>query len=83
MARENEDLFLAELAENRKELPCTLFNIGNNQLMKMSGFVSATAQQVGKINLGMQPVDVEHTHADTNRPKLPLTKNHKWVSKTA
>lgn len=83
MARENEDLFLAELAENRKELPCTLFNIGNNQLMKMSRFVSATAQQVGKINLGMQPVDVEHTHADTNRPKLPLTKNHKWVSKTA
>ena len=53
------------------EIPYTLFNIGNNQPIELSRFISAiesaTGKQAEKISLGMQPGDVERTYADTER----------------
>lgn len=53
------------------EIPYTLFNIGNNQPIELSWFISAiesaTGKQTKKISLGMQPGDVERTYADTDR----------------
>lgn len=53
------------------EIPYTLFNIGNNQPIELSRFISAiesaTEKQAEKISLGMQPGDVERTYADTGR----------------
>ena len=53
------------------EIPYTLFNIGNNQPIELSHFISAiesaTGKQAEKISLGMQPGDVERTYADTDR----------------
>lgn len=53
------------------DIPYTLFNIGNNQPIELSRFISAietaTGQQAEKISLGMQPGDVERTYADTDR----------------
>ncbi len=53
------------------EIPYTLFNIGNNQPIELSRFISAiesaTGKQAEKISLGMQPGDVERTYADTDR----------------
>ena len=53
------------------DIPYTLFNIGNNQPIVLSRFISAiesaTGKQAEKISLGMQPGDVERTYADTDR----------------
>lgn len=53
------------------EIPYTLFNIGNNQPIELSRFISAiesaTGKQAEKVSLGMQPGDVERTYADTDR----------------
>lgn len=53
------------------DIPYTLFNIGNNQPIELSRFISAiesaTGKQAEKISLGMQPGDVERTYADTGR----------------
>ena len=53
------------------EIPYTLFNIGNNQPIELSRFISAietaTGKQALRISLGMQPGDVERTYADTER----------------
>lgn len=53
------------------DIPYTLFNIGNNQPIELSRFISAiesaTGKQAEKISLGMQPGDVERTYADTDR----------------
>lgn len=53
------------------DIPYTLFNIGNNQPIELSRFISAietaTGKEAEKISLGMQPGDVERTYADTDR----------------
>ena len=53
------------------DIPYMLFNIGNNQPIELSRFISAieaaTGKQAEKISLGMQPGDVERTYADTDR----------------
>ena len=53
------------------DIPYTLFNIGNNQPIELSRFISAietaTGKQAERISLGMQPGDVERTYADTER----------------
>ena len=53
------------------EIPYSLFNIGNNQPIELSRFISAIETATGKTaeknNLGMQPGDVERTYADTAR----------------
>lgn len=53
------------------QVPYTLFNIGNNQPIKLARFIAAieaaTGKQAHKISLGMQPGDVERTYADTER----------------
>jgi len=53
------------------KIPYTLFNIGNNQPIELSRFITAieaaTGQQAEKKSLGMQPGDVERTYADTDR----------------
>jgi len=53
------------------EIPYSLFNIGNNQPIELSRFISAieaaTGQKAKKASLGMQPGDVERTYADTDR----------------
>lgn len=53
------------------DIPYTLFNIGNNQPIELSRFISAIESATGKlaekISLGMQPGDVERTYADTDR----------------
>ena len=52
-------------------IPYTLFNIGNNHPIELSRFIasieSATKKSAEKINLGMQPGDVERTYADTQK----------------
>lgn len=52
-------------------IPYTLFNIGNNHPIELSRFIasieSATGKCAEKINLGMQPGDVERTYADTQK----------------
>lgn len=52
-------------------IPYTLFNIGNNHPIELSRFIasieSATGKSAEKINLGMQPGDVERTYADTQK----------------
>lgn len=52
-------------------IPYTLFNIGNNHPIELSRFItaieSATGKPAEKINLGMQPGDVERTYADTKK----------------
>ena len=53
------------------EIPYSLFNIGNNEPIQLSRFISAIESACGKkaekIMLGMQPGDVERTYADTSR----------------
>lgn len=53
------------------ERPYALFNIGNNQPIPLSRFISAIEAAVGKQAikkmLDMQPGDVERTYADTSR----------------
>lgn len=53
------------------EIPYSLFNIGNNEPIQLSRFISAIEAACGKdaekIMLGMQPGDVERTYADTSR----------------
>ncbi|RRV88253.1 NAD-dependent epimerase [Stutzerimonas stutzeri] len=58
------------------DIPYTLFNIGNNQPIVLSRFISAiesaTGKQAEKISLGMQPGDVERTYADTDRLEVAV-----------
>jgi len=58
------------------EIPYILFNIGNNQPIELSRFISAiesaTGKQGEKISLGMQPGDVERTYADTDRLEIAV-----------
>src|SRR5690606_6113597 len=53
------------------EVPYDLFNIGNNQPIELSRFISAIESACGreakKIYLDMQPGDVVRTYADTQR----------------
>lgn len=53
------------------EIPYDLFNIGNNQPIELSRFISAIEAACGreadKIYLDMQPGDVVRTYADTQR----------------
>src|SRR5690554_3510454 len=53
------------------EIPYSLFNIGNNEPIQLSRFISAIEaacdKDAEKIMLGMQPGDVERTYADTTR----------------
>lgn len=53
------------------EIPYSLFNIGNNEPIQLSRFISAIETACGKdaekIMLDMQPGDVERTYADTSR----------------
>ena len=53
------------------DVPYTLFNIGNNQPIELSRFISviesATGKHAEKVSLDMQPGDVERTYADTDR----------------
>lgn len=52
-------------------IPYSLFNIGNNEPIQLSRFItaieSATGKVAEKIMLDMQPGDVERTYADTDR----------------
>lgn len=52
-------------------IPYSLFNIGNNEPIQLSRFISAIETATGKfaekIMLDMQPGDVERTYADTAR----------------
>lgn len=52
-------------------IPYSLFNIGNNEPIQLSRFISAietaTGKSAEKIMLDMQPGDVERTYADTAR----------------
>lgn len=52
-------------------IPYSLFNIGNNEPIKLSRFIAAietaTEKSAEKIMLDMQPGDVERTYADTAR----------------
>lgn len=54
-----------------KEIPYSLFNIGNNEPIELSRFIKAVETAAGKeaeqILLPMQPGDVERTYADTIR----------------
>ena len=54
-----------------KTTPYSLFNIGNNEPIKLSRFIAAietaTEKSAEKIMLDMQPGDVERTYADTTR----------------
>lgn len=53
------------------DIPYNLFNIGNNEPIQLSRFISAietaTGKSAQKIMLEMQPGDVERTYADTSR----------------
>lgn len=53
------------------DIPCSLFNIGNNEPIQLSRFIaaieSATGKTAEKIMLPMQAGDVERTYADTAR----------------
>ncbi len=53
------------------EIPYALFNIGNNEPIQLSRFISAIETACGKnaekLMLDMQPGDVERTYADTSR----------------
>src|SRR5699024_426671 len=53
------------------EIPYALFNIGNNEPIQLARFIkaieSACGREAEKIQLGMQPGDVERTYADTQR----------------
>ncbi len=55
----------------RGDIPYNLFNIGNNQPIRLSRFIeaieSACGKKAEKIMLPMQPGDVERTYADTVR----------------
>lgn len=52
-------------------IPYQIFNIGNNEPIQLSRFITAIETACGKdaekIMLGMQPGDVERTYADTSR----------------
>ena len=54
-----------------KSIPYALFNIGNNEPIKLSRFIKAIeiacGKEAEKIYLDMQPGDVERTYADTSR----------------
>lgn len=62
-----------------KDIPYSLFNIGNNEPVQLSRFIqaieTATGRTAEKIQLDMQPGDVERTYADTSR--LENTVNYK------
>ena len=62
-----------------KDIPYSLFNIGNNEPIQLSRFIqaieTATGRTAEKIQLDMQPGDVERTYADTSR--LENTVNYK------
>ncbi|TAM09474.1 MAG: NAD-dependent epimerase [Nevskiaceae bacterium] len=53
------------------EIPCALFNIGNNEPIQLARFIeaieAATGKTAEKVMLGMQSGDVERTFADTSR----------------
>lgn len=53
------------------KIPYSLFNIGNNEPVELARFIKAIETALGKnaekIQLGMQPGDVERTYADTAR----------------
>lgn len=53
------------------EIPYNLFNIGNNQPIKLARFIqaieAACSKEAEKIMLPMQPGDVERTYADTSK----------------
>ena len=53
------------------DIPYNLFNIGNNEPIQLSRFISAietaTGKNAQKVMLDMQPGDVERTYADTSR----------------
>lgn len=53
------------------DIPYSLFNIGNNEPIQLSRFITAIEKATGKtaerIMLDMQPGDVERTYADTTR----------------
>lgn len=53
------------------DIPYSLFNIGNNEPIQLSRFISAieaaTGKNAQKTMLDMQPGDVERTYADTAR----------------
>ena len=53
------------------DIPCSLFNIGNNEPIQLARFIAAIERATGitaeKIMLDMQPGDVERTYADTAR----------------
>lgn len=54
-----------------EKTPYALFNIGNNEPIELARFIKAIETALGKtaekIQLGMQPGDVERTYADTTR----------------
>ena len=54
-----------------EKVPYSIFNIGNNEPIELSRFIkaieTAAHKSAKKINLGMQPGDVERTYADTSR----------------
>lgn len=54
-----------------EKTPYALFNIGNNEPIELARFIkaieTATGKLAEKIQLGMQPGDVERTYADTTR----------------
>src|SRR5690625_1857099 len=53
------------------DIPCSLFNIGNNEPIQLSRFIaaieSATGKTAEKIYLNMQPGDVVRTYADIDK----------------
>lgn len=55
----------------QEETPYALFNIGNNEPIELARFIKAIETAIGKtaekIQLGMQPGDVERTYANTTR----------------
>lgn len=59
-----------------EDIPYALFNIGNNQPIELSRFITAieaaTGKQAKKISLGMQAGDVERTYADTGRLEVAV-----------
>ena len=54
-----------------EKTPYSLFNIGNNEPIELARFIkaieTALSKNAEKIQLGMQPGDVERTYADTAR----------------
>jgi UDP-glucuronate 4-epimerase len=65
-----EGIFRIQQQPPQREVPYSLFNIGNNQPIELSRFIEAIeiacGKQADKIMLPMQPGDVERTYADTS-----------------